>query len=212
MSSIDWVTVSSLATAGGTLVLAVATFASVRSANRAARAAETSMLEGLRPLVLTSRLTDAPEKVGFADDHWLRVPGGHGVAQVTDDAIYLAIAVRNVGRGLAVLNSWSVHPERISGDVDRPDVDRFRRLTRDIYIPPTDLGFWQGALRDPADEVFTDIREVIGKRQPFTVDLMYGDGTGGQRVITRFLFTPKNDDEWLTVVGRHWNLDRPEPR
>jgi hypothetical protein len=29
---LDWVTISSLATAGGTLVLAVATFASVRSA------------------------------------------------------------------------------------------------------------------------------------------------------------------------------------
>ena len=35
----DWVTISSLATAGGTLVLAVATFSSVRSANRSARVA-----------------------------------------------------------------------------------------------------------------------------------------------------------------------------
>jgi len=48
---IDSVTVSALATAGGTLVLAVATFASVRSANRAARAAERSLLAGLRPLL-----------------------------------------------------------------------------------------------------------------------------------------------------------------
>lgn len=72
----DWVTVSSLATAGGTLVLAVATFASVRSANRAARAAERSMLAALRPLLLPSRLQDPPQKVGFADDKWLAVPGG----------------------------------------------------------------------------------------------------------------------------------------
>ena len=36
----DWATISSLATAGGTLVLAVAIFASVRSANRSARIAE----------------------------------------------------------------------------------------------------------------------------------------------------------------------------
>jgi hypothetical protein len=34
----DWATVASMATAGGTLVLAVATFASVRSANRSAAA------------------------------------------------------------------------------------------------------------------------------------------------------------------------------
>ncbi len=43
----DWVTISSLATAGGTLVLAVATFGSVKSANRAARIAELSLLSGL---------------------------------------------------------------------------------------------------------------------------------------------------------------------
>ncbi|HXY84557.1 MAG TPA: hypothetical protein VEH52_03665 [Gaiellaceae bacterium] len=47
----DWVTISSLATAGGTLVLAGATFASVRSANRASRVAEQSLLAGLRPLL-----------------------------------------------------------------------------------------------------------------------------------------------------------------
>lgn len=41
-----WATISSLATAGGTLVLAVATFSSVRSANRAARVAEKSLLVG----------------------------------------------------------------------------------------------------------------------------------------------------------------------
>ncbi len=40
----DWTTISSLATAGGTRVLGLATFASVRSANRAARAAENPLL------------------------------------------------------------------------------------------------------------------------------------------------------------------------
>jgi hypothetical protein len=40
----DWVTISSLATADGTLVLAVATFSSVKSANRSARVAERAPL------------------------------------------------------------------------------------------------------------------------------------------------------------------------
>ena len=47
----DWVTISALATAGGTLVLAGATFSSVKSANRAARVAERSLLAGLVFLV-----------------------------------------------------------------------------------------------------------------------------------------------------------------
>jgi hypothetical protein len=63
---IDWTTVSALATGGGTLVLAVATFASVRSANRAARTAERSLMAGLRPLLVPSRLDDSQQKVYFA--------------------------------------------------------------------------------------------------------------------------------------------------
>jgi hypothetical protein len=76
----DWVTISSLATAGGTLVLAGATFASVRSANRASRVTERSLLAGLRPLLVPSRPDDAPQKVGFVDGKWLRVAGSSGPA------------------------------------------------------------------------------------------------------------------------------------
>src|SRR4029077_21256133 len=97
----DWVTISALATAGGTLVLAMATFASERSANRAARVAEQTLMTNLRPLLTTSRLDEPGEKVGFADDHYLRIPDGGGGADVTDDAIYLTIALRNAGSGLA---------------------------------------------------------------------------------------------------------------
>jgi hypothetical protein len=70
----DWVTISALATAGGTLVLAGATFASVRSANRAARVAEESLLAGMRPLLMPSRPEDAPIKVMFVDEHAVMTP------------------------------------------------------------------------------------------------------------------------------------------
>jgi hypothetical protein len=78
---VDWATVSSLATAAGTLVLAVATFAAVRSANQAARTAEHSLLAALRPLFVPSRLQDEPQKVLFADGKWIGVPGGCAVAR-----------------------------------------------------------------------------------------------------------------------------------
>ena len=48
MSMTDWATISSLATAGGTLVLAVATFSAVRSSNRSARVAEHALQEQAR--------------------------------------------------------------------------------------------------------------------------------------------------------------------
>lgn len=208
----DWALISSLATAGGTLVLGIATFASVRSANRAARAAEGSLLAGLRPLLVASRLQDPPEKVSFYDQHWLRVDGGHGVAEVTADAVYMAMSVRNVGSGIAVLHGWMLVEERPSADRRAPDPGDFRRLTRDIYVPAGDTGFWQGTFRDPGSDEFIRASQVIGNRQQFWIDVLYGDFEGGQRSISVFSMSPVREQEWLVSVGRHWNLDRPSPR
>ena len=207
----DWATISALATAGGTLVLAIATFASVRSANRAARVAEQALMTNLRPLLTTSRLEDPGEKVGFADDHYMRIPGGGAGADVTDDAIYLAISLRNAGSGLALLHGWVFHPER-NFSPEHADPDEFRRLTRDLYIAPGDLGFWQGAFRDPSDPQFAVARAAIEARQPISIDILYGDQEGGQRMISRFGITPRADGNWMAAAGRHWNVDRSDPR
>src|SRR5207253_2559741 len=145
----DWATIASLATAGTTLVLAFATFASVRSGNRTARAAERSLQVNLRPLLGPSRLEDPEQKVGFADDHWVRVPGSGGAAEVTDRAIYLVMSLRNTGAGIAVLHGWRFTPDRPLGSSKHSNLDEFRRLTRDIYVSAGDLGFWEGAYRDP---------------------------------------------------------------
>lgn len=209
----DWVTISALATASGTLVLAVATFASVRSANRAARSAEQSLLVGLRPVLMPSRIQDPPEKIGFIDGHWVTVPGAHGVAETRGQAIYLAIALRNVGSGLAVLHGWSFHSDRPVGDATRPDPTAFRRLSRDLYVPAGDTGFWQGAFRDPTEPGFTAAHDAITNRRTFTIDILYGDHEGGQRVVSRFTLIPtENDGSWLAAVSHHWNLDRANPK
>jgi hypothetical protein len=207
----DWTTISALATAGGTLVLAGATFTSVRSANRAARVAELSLLSGLRPLLLPSRLDDPAQKVGFADERWFHVPGGGGVAEVTDKAIYLVLSLRNVGNGIAVLHGWCFFPEaRI--DEGRPAVEAFTMLTRDLYVAPGDVGFWQGAFRDPVTPDYAAARQAIQARQRVMVDVLYGDHEGGQRVISRFALQPRDDGSWIASAGRHWNIDRDDPR
>ncbi|MCU1495790.1 MAG: hypothetical protein JWO62_3554 [Acidimicrobiaceae bacterium] len=210
-SMVDWATISSLAGAGGTLVLAVATFASVRSANRAARAAERSLLAGLRPVLMPSRLEDPPEKISFVDAHWVKVNGGHAAFEVGEDAIYLVIALRNAGSGIAVLHGWSFHPDRLLGDTGHADPSDFRRLSRDIYVPAGDVGFWQGAFRDPTDPAFAAARDAADQRKMVTIDLLYGDHEGGQRMISRFTLMPASDS-WLASVSRHWNLDRADPR
>ena len=207
----DWVTISSLATAGGTLVLAGATFAAVRSGNRSARIAEASLLAGLRPLIVTTRREDPPQKIGFHDNKWIVAPGGGGAVETADDAVYLGIALRNVGNGIAVLHGWDLYVEADMPDDPRTELDRFHRLTRDLYIAPGDIGFWQGALRDPSAPEFAYALGAVSSGDRVVIDILYGDQQGMQRMISRFSLLP-HDDTWAATIARHWNVDGADPR
>ena len=214
----DWVTISALASAGGTLVLAGVTVASVRSANRAARVAEQSLLVGQRPLLVPSRAEDPAIRAGFQDGVWFNVPGGEGAASATDEADYFVISVRNVGSGIAVLHGWRLLPGVRFGPavhITPPPLEDFTTLTRDLYVAPGDVGFWQGSFRDPSSDGYREARRAVEARQTMGVDILYGDFEGGQRVISRFMLTPKEIEgnvRWLASVARHWNVDRPDPR
>ena len=220
-----WATIASLATAVGTLVLAVATFASVRSANYSARAAdqaartaeqsariaERSLLAAERPLLMSSRLQDPEQKIEFLEGDFFKVAGGGATLQVADGAVYMVISVRNVGTGLAVMHGWHVE---VSGPQPRqthPPLEEFTAQTRDIYVAPGDIGFWQGALRDPAAAQFKAAAAAVEAGDPMMLSILYGDWEGGQRVITMFVLRRAND-RWLTTTARHFNVDRPDPR
>lgn len=205
-----WTTVSDLATGVGTLVLAVATFASVRSANRSARTAEVTRKAGMRPILMNSRLQDPAQKVSFADRKWLAIQGAGAAVEVTDEAIYLALSVRNAGTGMGILHGWRVGPMVLRGQV-RPELADFTAQSRDLYVAAGDLSFWQGALRDPTAERFKEVTAAIDAGEPLMLDVLYGDFEGGQRVISQFNLRP-HDDQWLAGVIRHFNVDRPDPR
>jgi hypothetical protein len=131
---------------------------------------------------------------------------------VTSDAVFLAVSVRNAGNGIAVLHGWHLWPELRSGREDPVPVDEFVRLTRDLYVAAGDVGFWQGTFRDPASAEFAAARRAIEQHEQLTVDVLYGDELGGQRRITRFALTPREEDGWWVSVSRHWHLDGPAPR
>jgi hypothetical protein len=215
-----WTTVSSLATGAGTLVLAIATFASVRSANRAARVAEQALLENVRPLLMPSRLDDPKQKIFYQEGKYQILEGGRGAAEVEHDVVYLAISLRGAGRGIAVLHGWRLQAGR-ELNPQRPDPDAFRHQGRDIFIAPGDIGFWQGAFRDRADPQYEEAAAAVRDNEVLTIDLLYGDSDGGQRVISRMMLqrgaegTPQRGTEakpWIASVVRHWNLDRADPR
>ena len=208
----DWVTISSLATAGGTLVLAGATFAAVRSANRSARLAEQSLLAGIRPLLISSRMDDPPQKVYFVDGKYVVAPGGQAGVDASDEAIYLAIALRNAGSGIAVLHGWTM----LTGEIRQPDhlpLEDFTRLTRDLYLGagrprllaglvPRPLlgGVRRGAPRHSRARAVRRSRSCTGTRKA---------ASGGSAASASWRAARA---EWLAEAGRHWNLDRADPR
>ena len=179
---------------------------------RAARVSEQALNVGLRPLLFSARPQDATQKVGYGDDHWVALRGGLAVAQEADGNIYLAMPLRNVAAGIAVLHGWYLWPRRAGIDDPHPDVEDFRTQTRDLYVPAGDISFWQAALRDDTDELYAPVLEAISSGAPLSVDLLYGDHEGGQRTISRFTMLAREGSERMLSVSRHWSLDRPGPR
>jgi len=208
----DWSTAASLATALGTLVLALATFVAVRAANRAARTAEYSMQIGIRPLLMSSRLTDTEQKIMWGDEHWARLSGSGAIAEVVDDNLYLAMSVRNSGSGVAVIHGWHLVLQELQQDHAHAEPEEFRRQLRDLYVAGDDVGFWQAAIRDRDDPEYGALLEAVRGPRVFAIELLYSDHEGGQRAIGRFAVAPVKGSVWLCSVVRHWNLDRPDPR
>jgi hypothetical protein len=213
----DW---AAWGTSVGTLALAGATFVAVRSSNRSARIAERTLLVGLRPVLSPSRPQDPAEQVQFADGRVFQVEGGRAMVRNDGDAIYLAIPLRNVGAGIAVLRGYRLEAEsaeqvaqdplgaarHMRGDV-APDRSTFSEQQRDLYVAAGDSGFWQAALRDPGSDRYQDVSGAIRTAGRIIVDLLYADHEGGQPTITRFVLLPSDGGDWRCDVTRHWSLE-----
>ena len=217
--AVDWPTIASLATAGGTLVLAVATFSSVRFGQRSTRIAERStaiaeraLLLGLRPVLAPSRVNDPPEVVRFGEGRMVNVEGGMAAVEHEGGSYYFVIPLRNVGNGLAVLQAWRLKAGRPELDTPHAEPAEHRRQSRDLYVPAGDVGFWQGAIREADDPFREGLREAFLAGETLTVDLLYGDHEGGQQTISRFILTREENDQWRPGVVRHWPLESTNPR
>jgi hypothetical protein len=210
----DW---AEWGTTVGTLVLAGATFVSIRSSNRSARIAERALLAGQRPLLVVARRQDPVQEIQFADGRVLDCPSAQALFLHEKHVIYLAIPLRNTGSGLAQLHGYGLDPEqadRVQSDPlgvarhrrgdQTPDAGTFVQQQRDLYIASGENGFWQAALRDASSPTYTAVQQALDTRGRLTVDLSYGDLEDGQRTITRFVLLPNADGTWRCDVAHHW--------
>jgi hypothetical protein len=207
----DTATIASLATAGGTLILAVATFASTRSANRSARIAERALDLNLRPVLIPAHEWDAAERITFYDEI-VQLRGGFATVEDRSGNLYFAAQLRNVGAGIGVLTSWRVEvgPQGApsADEFGLPDYNRFVAQQRSLYVPAGDVGYWQGAIREgDTDRGDAEaLRAAIEAGARLTLYLRYADQDGGHDTVTRYTLSTDENGDWLFGIARHWSV------
>jgi hypothetical protein len=214
----DAATIASLATAGGTLVLAIATFSATRSANRSARIAERALDLNLRPVLIPAHEWDEAERVTFFDEI-VQLRGGFATIEHRNGNLYFAAQLRNVGAGIGVLTSWLVEvgpelPRSSASTVSQlstdppPHYETFVPQQRSLYVPAGDVGYWQGAVRECDTERGDGeaLRRAVEAGDRLTLWLRYADPDGGHDTITRYSLSTDENGDWLFGIGRHWSL------
>ncbi len=168
-------------------------------------------MAGLRPLLIPSLAGDPAHKALWADRHVAKVEGGRAVVEQEGDVIYLALGLRNVGSGIALIHGWIALGYRDFDNAEHAEPEDFRRQAIDLYVPPGGTGYWEAAIRDTDDPMRPEVEKALADKEPLRIDLLYGDQRGEQRTISRFTVLPA-EDFWYGQAARHWNLDRPDPR
>lgn len=206
-----------MVTAAGTVILAIVTYLAVRggdrtaqAAHRTADAAQLALDLQTRVLLVPARRDDPAQHVVFHDGHYLRpdVAGGMAVVEDTGEQIYMGIALRNVGLGLALLYGWNLSPGLLTPETPPEDFKMFTPMVRALHVPPGEVGYWQARAREKHRTI---VREATAAGTPITVDLLYGNEEGGQGRITRFHLRtpddrPHSEGERPCEVARHWSM------
>ncbi len=229
----DWVEPAAIVvTAAATVILAIVTYLAVKGGDRTAHAAERAAAAAMetaqaaarsadaamktlivqtRPILVSAHLDDPSQDIVFHYDHILK-PKVEGrkpaVFEDTGDSIYMGIALRNIGLGMALLYGWRVYPNALTSDILPGTFEDFTCMMRALHIPPGGLGYWQAQARE-RDRVV--VREANATGRHITVDLLYGDEEGGQGRITRFHLraVPALDEKGVRScdVTNHWSID-----
>jgi hypothetical protein len=139
-------------------------------------------------------VTDWATIDSFADRHWMDLEGGRAAVEFIDDVVNLAMLVRNVGNGMAVIEAWQPFAGQLTSADEWGKLEKFRPQFRALLVPPGDVAFGQGALRDPAESAYVPIRDAVSEGS-VSGDLLDRDHEGGQRTISRLSMIRRDDSE-----------------
>jgi hypothetical protein len=118
------------------------------------------------------------QKIMWSDQYWASVGGGRASIECDEGA---AIGYVHPQRGPRAgrVAGWYLQPgsPRSTSGPSR----RVSDATRDLYIPPDDIGFCR---RASTQTIPARAPEAVAQREPVSVWPLYSDHDGGQRTIT----------------------------
>ncbi|HEX9545906.1 MAG TPA: hypothetical protein VF942_01130, partial [Acidimicrobiales bacterium] len=120
------------------------------------------------------------------------VGGGRGLLEDDGGTVYLAMSLRNVGLGIAVIQGWRVEPDPSMREMTRPEPDLFRPQSRDLYVPAGDVSFWQAAMRNGEDADCPEVMGAIYDRRTLLIERM----------------TPEERDSFLAIASGFYHGER----
>jgi hypothetical protein len=129
----------------------------------------------------------------FRDRPWVVLHGWRAVVEVLEGVVDLTMLVRNVGSGMAIIESWEPVPGQRTSSDEWSDMADLRPQTRAPWIAPGDVAFWQG-MRHENDPLQQAVAAAVVDGA-LTVDLLYRDPAGGQRTASRFSFIRRDHDQ-----------------
>ncbi len=119
-------------------------------------------MAGLRPLLVPSKLDDPHQKIGFVDDKWVMARAVVASPRwEKTQSTSRSLSETSVPESLSSTAGASF---RAAGSKTHTGSLRTSRDSRATYVPVGDVGFWQGAFRDPAEPEFRGCREAIERR------------------------------------------------
>ena len=205
----DWVAISSLATAGGTLALAATTYAlsGRRTAPPGRRRCRSSPGSGRCSSSRRARTRRSASNFvdGVSVTARARAPASRSSRARLPRRL---VAQRRAGHR-ACCTAATCSPSgaswwraRAAGRVPSPHARHLHPARQDRLLADRLPG------RRPASG--TEVLAAV-ERGVFSVHVLYGDYEGGQRVVSHFGVRREEDGTWPLTVVRHWQIDRDDP-
>lgn len=117
--------------------------------------------------------------------------------------VYLAVSIRNVGSGVAVLHGWHVQAG-LQTQRSHPPLEEFTTQNLDIYVAPDGNGLWLSALRDPAPGLITAPQCWLFSARWLRLSDMTENNAAREVCIWTYWVRPEAEEGFKALLARHW--------